>query len=145
MCGKFKFHTAFFVIQSTKKQFHVKLISEQKNIRIGIALYGLIILKNLLGIQDLDITFKEDWLIYRKDRRNRMAQIIEGSLEKRPSHCPSCGAAWESTKDVYAHGTTPKKRVIQLTEINKSAYLSRTNHPSLQMPSLLSGVCQSSP
>lgn len=83
--------------------------------------------QKLLGIQDLDITFKEDWLIYRKDRRNRMAQIIEGSLEKRPSHCPSCGVAWESTKDVYAHGTTPKKRVIQLTEINNQpTYLELT-------------------
>ena len=41
LCGKFKFHTAFFVIQSTKKAIPVKLISEQKNIRIGIALYGL--------------------------------------------------------------------------------------------------------
>ncbi|NYS49887.1 hypothetical protein HZY93_08080, partial [Streptococcus danieliae] len=69
--------------------------------------------QKLLGIQDLDITFKEEWHSFRKDKRNRLSQIIEGSLEKRPSYCPSCGVAWESTKDVYAHGTTPKKRKIQ--------------------------------
>lgn len=83
--------------------------------------------QKLLGIQDLNITFREDWLTFRKDKRNRLAQIIEGSLEKRPSCCPSCGVIWESTKDVYAHGTTPKKRQIQLTEIdNKPVYLELT-------------------
>ncbi|MVX58783.1 hypothetical protein E5983_03870, partial [Streptococcus danieliae] len=83
--------------------------------------------QKLLGIQDLNITFREGWLTFRKDKRNRLAQIIEGSLEKRPSCCPSCGVIWESTKDVYAHGTTPKKRQIQLTEIdNKPVYLELT-------------------
>lgn len=85
--------------------------------------------QKLLGIQDLDITFKEEWHSFRKDKRNRLSQIIEGSLEKRPSYCPSCGVAWESTKDVYAHGTTPKKRKIQLPEIdNKPTYLELTIH-----------------
>ena len=70
------------------------------------------ITQKLLGIQDLNITFKEDWLTFRKDKRNRLAQIIEDSLEKHPSYCPSCGVIWESTKDVYAHGTTPILYVI---------------------------------
>lgn len=83
--------------------------------------------QKLLGIQDLNITFDKEWLAYRKDKRNKLAQIVSGSLDKRPSHCPSCGIAWQTTKDVYAHGTTPKKRVIQLPDLNnKPLYLELT-------------------
>lgn len=81
--------------------------------------------QKLLGIQDLGIPFREDWLTYRKDKRNRLAKIIGGSLDKRPSYCPSCGLAWESTKDVCAHGTTPKKWQIQLTEVDNQPVVIR--------------------
>ena len=38
--------------------------------------------QKLLGIQDLNVTFREDWLTFRKDKRNRLAQIIERFFPK---------------------------------------------------------------
>lgn len=75
--------------------------------------------RELLDLQDEFFIFNDDWLSYENDKYRARCNIITGSYHQLvPSYCKNCSVEWLDSSDFYAHGNTPNKRKIQLTEIN---------------------------